>query len=153
MSVNRHLSRIIGMQTLFEWDFRRDENIQNILARNVNIYPEDIDREYVINIVDGVKLNFDDINHRIEDVAPEFPLEQISMIDKAILRVAIFEMLYSDEVPPKVAINEAVELGKTFGGENSYKFINGVLGTVYRKSDKYKNLKENELSSIKEIND
>lgn len=125
------------MQSIYEWDFRDRVDLQNILIRNINIYPDDLDKEYVINLVEGVKKNIENIDKQIIDVAPDFPIEQISTIDKAILRIAIFELLYNNDVPAKVAINEAVELGKTFGGESSYKFINGVLGTLYRKSAKY----------------
>lgn len=137
MSVNRHLSRTVAMQSLYEIDFRPDLSINEIVQRNVGIYPDDVDGGYIINIVEGVKKNIDSIDDLITQVAPEFPIDQIASIDKSILRLAIYELTLDNDVPPKVAINEAVELGKTFGGENSYRFINGVLGTIYRQSSRY----------------
>lgn len=145
MSVNRHLSRTIAMQSVYEWDFRHQENLQDIVARNINIYRDDTDKEFVIRSVEGIKKHRSEIDDKIVSVAPEFPIEQISNIDKAILRLAIYELIYNSEIPAKVAINEAVELGKTFGGENSYKFINGVLGTIYR------NMNVSDPSALKEI--
>lgn len=136
--MNRHLSRAIAMQTLYEWDFRNDDSDPMAIAdRNINAYEDDADREYVERIVQGVVSNLDSINEQITKVAPEWPIDQIATIDKAVLRVAIFELLYDNDVPPKVAINEAVELGKTFGSESTSRFVNGVLGTLYRQSDRY----------------
>lgn len=126
------------MQTLYEWDFRPEASLDEIKQRNIDNYKEDADNEFIDETITGVNKNSAETDKLITDAAPEWPLEQISTIDKTILRIAIYEILHSDEVPPKVAINEAVELGKTFGGENSSKFINGVLGTVYRASDKYR---------------
>lgn len=125
------------MQALFEWDFRHQENLQEIVSRGIKIFESDIDAGYVISLVEGVKKNLKDIDESILRVAPEFPIEQIANIDKAVLRLAIYELLYDEKVPAKVVINEAVELAKVFGGENSFKFVNGVLGTLYRKSEKY----------------
>jgi N utilization substance protein B len=160
MSVNRHLSRTVAMQSLYEWDFRPDVSLQDIVARNITIYPEDVDKGYIIRIAEGVKEKRDEIDGLIVSVAPEFPIDQIATIDKAILRVAIYELMYDTDVPPKVAINEAVELGKTFGGDNSFKFINGVLGTIYRQSPRYNpedeaiisnNEKTDQIAPIEEI--
>lgn len=137
MSVNRHLSRTVAMQSLYEWDFRENQSLQNIITRNIGVYEEDVDPAYVINIVEGVASKLEEIDKEIIKVAPEFPIDQIASIDKAIIRLAIFEIIFDDDVPAKVAINEAVELGKNFGNDNSYKFINGVLGTIYRSSSKY----------------
>ena len=137
MSVNRHLSRTVAMQSLYEIDFRPDLSVNEIVQRNIGIYPDDVDAGYIINIVEGVLKNIDSIDDLITRFAPEFPIDQIASIDKSILRLAIYELTYDNDVPPKVAINEAVELGKTFGSENSYRFINGVLGTIYRQSSKY----------------
>lgn len=136
--MNRHLSRTIAMQTLYEWDMRKEEVIEPIIERNIDEFKEDADPDYIKSVVHGAVKEAGEIDQKIVSVAPEWPIAQISPIDKAILRVAIFELLYSDEVPPKVAINEAVELAKMFGGENSSKFINGVLGTLYRSSEKFK---------------
>lgn len=135
--MNRHLSRTIAMQTLYEWDMRKQLDIEPIVERNINEFEEDADAEFVNSVVKGVISVADEIDAKIATAAPEWPIEQISPIDKAILRVSIYELLYDTEVPPKVAINEAVELAKLFGGENSSKFINGVLGTLYRASDRY----------------
>lgn len=137
MSINRHLSRTVAMQTLYEWGFRNNQSLSGITARNIDIYKNDVDSGYVIHIVEGVKLKLSEIDKQIIAVAPEFPIDQIASIDKAIIRLAIYEIIFDDDVPAKVAINEAVELGKNFGNDNSYKFINGVLGTVYRNSSKY----------------
>lgn len=136
--MNRHLSRTIAMQTLYEWDMRQGLPIEAIMERNINEFEDDADAEYIKAVVNGVVGAAKEIDAKISNAAPEWPIDQISPIDKSVLRVAIFELLYSEEVPPKVAINEAVELAKLFGGENSSKFINGVLGTLYRSSDKYK---------------
>lgn len=135
--MNRHLSRVIIMQTLYEWDFRPQGDLSEIKKRNIDNYKEDADTSFIDETIDGTIKNLSATDEIIVKAAPEWPIEQISAIDKTILRIAIFEILHSDDVPPKVAINEAVELGKTFGGENSSKFINGVLGTVYRQSSKY----------------
>lgn len=135
--MNRHLSRVIIMQTLYEWDFRPNSDIGFIKQRNIDNYKEDADKEFIDITIHGVIKSQKEIDEQIVKSAPEWPIEQISSIDKTILRIAIFEILKSDDVPPKVAINEAVELGKTFGGQNSSKFINGVLGTVFRQSAKY----------------
>lgn len=145
--MNRHLSRTIVMQTLYEWDIRRELEVEAIVERNIDEFQEDADPEYIRSIVMGAIEKVEEIDGKITQVAPEWPIAQISPIDKAILRLAIFELLFSDEVPPKVAINEAVELAKMFGGENSSKFINGVLGTLYRSSDKFS---EEEGKSVSE---
>lgn len=133
--MNRHLSRMVAMQTLYEWDFREGSDLEEILDRNVSEYSGDVEKEYVDQAVRGVIKDIPNIDKEIALSAPEWPLEQISLIDKTILRLAIFELLQSVNVPPKVCINEAVELSKQFGGENSSKFINGVLGTVYERHE------------------
>lgn len=135
--MNRHLSRVIVMQTLYEWDFRPESNIDEIKQRNIDNYQEDGDIDFITSTIKGVIDNVKESDELISKAAPEWPLEQISTVDKTILRIAVFEILHSGDVPPKVAINEAVELGKTFGSENSSKFINGVLGTIYRSSANY----------------
>lgn len=137
MSVNRHLSRTIAMQSLYEWDFRRDHNIVTISDRVMEPVKKDVDVDYVHRVVKGATENVDEIDALIAKAAPDWPLDQISVIDKSILRLAGFELLKDHDIPSKVAINEAVEIAKTFGGENSFKFINGVLGTLYRQSDRY----------------
>lgn len=140
--MNRHLSRMVAMQTLYEWDFRAESNLQEIKERNYKEYSNDADEAFINFIVDGVSDRTEELDKQIAESAPEWPIEQVSLIDKTILRIAIFELLYSTNVPPKVAINEAVELSKQFGGENSSKFINGVLGTVYENNHLEKKAEE-----------
>lgn len=142
--MNRHLSRTIAMQTVYEWDFRATENnapasqdLEDITERNITAYEEDVDAEFVRSVVSGVVKYVDEIDELIVKFAPEWPIDQIALIDKTILRVAVFEILHREDVPPKVIINEAVELGKTFGSESTSRFVNGVLGTIYRQSARY----------------
>jgi len=134
---NRHLSRSIAMQTLYEWDFngRDDKKIEEILERNIQEFGPGLeDGKFVRDLIKGVLKNQEKIDAIIAETAPEWPLEQINLIDRNVLRLGIYELLFGnhDEVPPKVAINEAIELAKSFGGETSGKFVNGVLGTIYR---------------------
>lgn len=139
MTSNRHLGRIIALQTLYEFDFRQacadaSADIQEILSRNLDRYQDTIgDKAFVEELVYGVERGKGDIDVIIQPIAPEWPLGQIARIDLTILRMALFELTQmTNKVPPKVAINEAVELAKAFGSDNSSKFINGVLGTAYR---------------------
>lgn len=125
------------MQSLYEWDFHHDTPVWEIAERVVKPVEKDVDMEYLKATVQGTAAFIDEVDQLIAAAAPEWPLEQISVIDKSILRIAGFELLKSTDIPPKVAINEAVELAKTFGGENSSKFINGVLGTLFRNSDRF----------------
>lgn len=125
------------MQILYEWDFHEGSQLQGIVARNLGLFADGLDQEYVITSVEGVKNYLKKIDDLIIQVAPDWPIDQVAYVDKAILRLSIYEILHNTDVPPKVAINEAVELAKTFGGENSSKFVNGVLGTIYRNSDRY----------------
>lgn len=134
---SRHLCRSIAMQSLYEWDFfnRKNDKLKEIIGHNIKEFGPGIDEtNFIFDLVNGVVKNLDKIDRIIEKAAPEWPLDQIGMIDRNVLRLGLFELLFGQrkEVPPKVAINEAIELAKTFGGENSGKFINGVLGTVYR---------------------
>ena len=134
---NRHLSRSIALQTLYEWDFNgsKDLRLDKILERNIEEFGPGIeDDQFVRDIIKGVLEHRKKIDEIIAKTAPEWPLEQINLIDRNVLRLGIFELLYGkrEEVPPKVAINEAIELAKSFGGETSGKFVNGVLGTIYR---------------------
>jgi N utilization substance protein B len=138
MSANRHLGRIVALQTLYEQDFRREVedpglDLEAVLARNIARYEETIeDKAFIEGLVRGVSSNEAELDDIIRPVAPEWPIEQIARMDRAILRIGVYELLFEKGVPPKVAINEAVELAKAFGGDNSSKFINGVLGTVLR---------------------
>ncbi|MEX2145068.1 MAG: transcription antitermination factor NusB [Candidatus Spechtbacterales bacterium] len=135
---SRHLARSIAMQTLFEWDFwgKDDSKAEEFVEYNIAEYGPDLSEEhdFIKKLVRGVLKNRDKIDAIIEKTASEWPLEQINLVDRNVLRVGIYELLWSDrkEVPPKVAINEAIELGKNFGGDSSGRFINGVLGTIYR---------------------
>lgn len=139
MASNRHLGRIVALQTLYEYEFRvqsGDErvSVDDVLTRNLERYDSAIDdKDFVKHLVDGVLAHQASLDESIQPIAPEWPIDQIARIDRNILRVGLFELLHHAEVvPPKVAINEAVELAKAFGSDNSSKFVNGVLGTAYR---------------------
>lgn len=132
--MNRHLGRIVSMQTLYEYDFRDGSDLDEIKSRNIGEYSDKVDEVFILDLIDGVLDNKEQIDEIIQKSAPEWPIDQISIIDKNILRIAIYELIVSKDIPAKVSINEAVELGKQFGGENSSKFINGVLGTVHDNS-------------------
>ncbi|MEK7548727.1 MAG: transcription antitermination factor NusB [Patescibacteria group bacterium] len=138
MSVNRHLSRTIAMQSLYEWDFNPERGIIDIATRVADPVKDDVDIGYLHSTVSGTVENLSEIDASIIKAAPEWPLAQIAVIDKTILRLASYELNFAEDIPPKVAINEAVEIAKTFGGANSSKFINGVLGTIYRHSSRYR---------------
>lgn len=133
---SRHLSRSIAMQSLYEWDFgSKKKDLEKIVERNIKEFGPGLeDVSLVWQIITGVVKYLSSINEIIEKAAPEWPIEQITITDRNILRIGLYELLYADkkEVPPKVAINEAIELAKSFGGESSGKFVNGVLGTVYK---------------------
>jgi len=129
------------MQSLYEWDFggMKKDSLDRIVQRNLKEFGPGLeDKEFVKELVDGVVSHLKKINKVIETAAPEWPLDQITIVDRNVLRIGLYELLYSDkeEVPPKVAINEAIELAKSFGGESSGKFINGVLGTIYNEIEK-----------------
>ena len=139
MASNRHLGRIVALQTLYEYEFRiQAEDTQvvldEILQRNLARYESAIDdTDFVRELVNGVIEHQADLDSKIQPIAPEWPIEQIARVDRTVLRLGLYELLHrADVVPPKVAINEAVELAKAFGSDNSSKFINGVLGTAYR---------------------
>jgi len=137
---SRHLSRSIAMQVLYEWDFSgKKEDLEKIVERNVKEFGPGLeDPTFTWQLVTGVVKNLGKIDKIIEKAAPEWPIEQITIIDRNVLRIGLYELLFGDReaVPPKVAINEAIELAKSFGGESSGKFINGVLGTVYKEIEK-----------------
>jgi len=133
---NRHLSRSIVLQSLFEWDFSgKPEDLKSIVDRNVfEFAPGHSDNEFMYNLAETVQRKQTVIDDIITKAAPEWPLEKIGNVDRSVLRMGLAELIFGDreQVPPKVAINEAIELAKTFGGENSGKFVNGVLGAVYK---------------------
>lgn len=145
MSSNRHLARIIALQSLYEYEFRTHAGVEGlttdiaeILDRNLTVYQDTMqETDFVRDLVQGTMANIAAADKVIEPAAPEWPIDQIAKMDLTILRLAIYELMIKREVPPKVVINEAVELAKSFGGENSSKFINGVLGTIYRQSEFY----------------
>lgn len=125
------------MQALFEWDFqgKHDERSREILKRNIQEFGPGLeDTVFAKHLVEGTLAERKTIDRLIEKCAPEWPLEQVTVIDRNILRLGIYELMFGnyDEVPPKVAINEAIELAKTFGSDSSPRFVNGVLGTIYR---------------------
>ena len=134
---NRHLSRSIVLQSLFEWDLNELEKkaVHDVLDRNVSEFaPNKTDLPFMEKLLDGVMSKKPELDMVIEKAAPEWPIDRISPVDRNILRLGLFELLFSDrkEVPAKVAINEAIELAKQFGGDNSSRFVNGVLGAVYK---------------------
>jgi len=130
MTGTRHKARTIALQALYEVDSvaRRPETVLKRLLSEADFSEEN--SFFVRELVEGAVRNRDDIDRNIKKFAPAWPVEQIAMVDRNILRLAIFEILFDNKVPVKVAVNEAVELAKTFGSENSAKFINGVLGSV-----------------------
>ena len=134
---NRHLSRSIVLQSLFEWDFRgvASANSRDIVARNALEFAPGVgDLSFISTLMDNIIEKRPDLDTIITKAAPDWPIDKISIVDRNILRIGLFELLFAnrDEVPAKVAINEAIELAKAFGGENSGKFVNGVLGSVYK---------------------
>lgn len=137
---SRHLTRSIVMQSLFEWDFwRKSRNLKEILERNLGEFGPGLEEKgFASELINGVTQKMNGIDKIIEKAAPQWPIDQISIVDRNILRIGLFELLYEDKkaVPPKVAINEAIELAKNFGGESSGKFVNGVLGTIYKEISK-----------------
>jgi len=138
---SRHLSRSIAMQSLYEWDFsgKKKEDLDKIVEKNINEFGPGLeDKDFVWELTKGVVKKITSIDKIITQAAPEWPLDQITIVDRNVLRLGLYELLYGskEDVPPKVAINEAIELAKTFGGESSGKFINGVLGTVFNEIEK-----------------
>ena len=138
---SRHIARSIVLQSLYEWDFRNEKNldIEKVLEKDNNEFGQGInEQEFMKKLAKGVLEHREAIDKIIEKSAPEWPLAQITIVDRNVLRIGIYELLFGDkkEVPPKVAINEAIELAKSYGGESSGRFINGVLGTIYREMEK-----------------
>lgn len=135
---NRHLGRTIVLQTLFEWDFHAGtRDITPILENNLAEFSDKFDdTDFAHGLVNGILENLQTLNELITTYAPDWPLEQITNIDRNVLRIGIYELRHSHDIPPKVAINESIELAKSFGGESSGKFVNGVLGSIYRDMQK-----------------
>jgi len=146
----RHLARTIALQTLAEWDFNKSTlnneiDIENSFKRNLKEFaPPDFESEkFAESLTQDVLKNLDEIDSYIKKYAPQWPIEQITIIDRNILRLGILELVISKAIPPKVSINEAIEVAKAFGGTASGKFINGVLGAIYEdlKAQEHKNIK------------
>jgi len=141
MASNRHLGRIVALQTLYEQDFRREAGDSSfdlgvVLKRNVARYESTVDDVFFIEeLVKGVAKYEAELDDELRPLAPEWPIEQIARMDRVVLRMGLYELKYAKDVPPKVVINEAVELAKAFGGDNSSKFVNGVLGTALKKQN------------------
>jgi len=136
---NRHLARTIIMQTLFLWDFngQKDKDLNKIIRENfLNFAPSFDDNGFVEKTIKGILKNIKEIDKNIVKYATDWPLDQITTVDRNILRIGIYELILADDIPPKVAINEAIEIAKAFGGESSGKFINGILGAIYKEGKK-----------------
>jgi len=150
---NRHLARTLVLQSLFQWDFNnKSENIQKILENNKKEFAEGLeDQEFSQNLLLSITEKIKELDSLITKYAPEWPLEQITTVDRNVLRIGIFELKYAHDIPPKVAINEAIELAKTYGGESSGKFVNGVLGSVFKDMQAMGEKKEFETEPAKEF--
>ena len=141
MASNRHLGRIIALQTLYEEEFRlecqdKDFQLKDVLDRNIRRYADMVDDSaFIEQLVKGVDAKKSELDSVLQPIAPEWPIEQIARMDRIVLRIGAYELVFGTDVPPKVVINEAVELAKAFGGENSSKFVNGVLGTLLRQRE------------------
>ncbi len=141
MASNRHLGRIIALQTLYEEEFRiecddKAFQLSEVLERNIHRYADMVDdRKFIEQLVKGVDDKKSAIDLLLQPIAPEWPIDQIARMDRLVLRIGAYELIFGKDVPPKVVINEAVELAKAFGGDNSSKFINGVLGTLLRQHE------------------
>jgi len=132
---NRHLARTIAMQSLYQWDFngRPTDKIQDIIAANIKEFAPDFDdKGFIVSLVEAVVRDVDKIDKLIAAFAPDWPIDQITVVDRNILRIGAEELKWQEQIPSKVAINEAIELAKTFGGESSGRFVNGVLGAIFK---------------------
>ena len=150
---NRHLSRTIAMQTLYQWDFSGmpEGQIDEIFTFNMEEFAPKFDDEgFARELVDGVIKKKADIDAIITQFAPNWPIETITIIDRNILRIGVFELKFHPGIPAKVAINEAIEIGKSFGGQSSGKFVNGVLGAIYKDMVSRNEVKEVDKKKEKE---
>lgn len=152
----RNLGRGVVLQSLYEWDFyEQSPSLKLIVERNLEEFaPGFTEPEFVFKLAEGVKEHLKQLDNIIAASAPEWPIDKLPIVDRNVLRIGLYELLYADrkEVPPRVAINEAIELAKTYGGLNSGRFINGVMGTVYREigePDKKEKTSENEQQEHK----
>lgn len=141
MASNRHLGRIVALQVLYEVEFRQSLNdgslvVDEVIERNIDRYADIIhDKQFVYDLVHGVLSKIESIDSVIQPIANQWPLDQIARIDRSILRLGVYELL-NEDIPPKVVINESIELAKAFGSNNSSKFVNGVLGTIHSANPK-----------------
>jgi N utilization substance protein B len=149
---NRHLARTLVLQALFEWDFNGGtENLNELLEHNKKEFAPDFnDANFSANLLNNIVAKVKEIDNLVKKYAPEWPLNQITVIDRNVLRIGIFELKFSNDIPPKVAINEAIELAKTYGGESSGKFVNGVLGSVFKDMQETGEKKEFETEAARE---
>ncbi len=160
---NRHLSRAIAMQSLYQWDFNRllkakselsipeSEDIDRVVERNKKEFAPDFDDKNFINdLVHQVLDCLPDLDATIQKYAPEWPIDQITAVDRNVLRLGLYELKHAENIPAKVAINEAIELAKSFGGDSSGKFVNGVLGAVYKDMVAKGEIKKIDLEKPKE---
>ncbi|MBI4779414.1 transcription antitermination factor NusB [Candidatus Falkowbacteria bacterium] len=132
---NRHLARTIAMQTLFSWDFNgcKERNLDSLIEQNFKQFaPKFNDHGFVKCVINGVIKNEAEIDGYITKYATEWPLDQITIVDRNVLRIGVYELIFDQNIPSKVAINEAIEIAKAFGGDSSGKFVNGVLGAIYK---------------------
>ncbi|MFH2062848.1 MAG: transcription antitermination factor NusB [bacterium] len=142
---NRHLARTIAMQTLYQWDFngKPTPKVPEFISANLKDFAPDFDdKGFISELIGNVIAKIDQIDEIITKYAPDWPIEQITNVDRNILRIGVYELKFSDVIPSRVAINEAIELAKTFGGESSGRFVNGVLGAVYKDSLSAGDIKE-----------
>lgn len=143
---NRHLARTLAMQSLYQWDFNGKHNdmLPSIVETTFEEFAQDFnDDGFVDSLLRGVLAHLEEVDAIITEYAPEWPLDQITVVDRNILRIGCYELLFDKTIPPKVAINEAIEIAKTFGGDSSGKFVNGVLGAIYKEN-------KNEIDASKE---
>lgn len=154
---NRHLARSIAMQSLYQWDFKGKPTaaLPAIVEQQIAEFGVGLgdDATFAHELVNGVTLHLADIDTRIIAYAPEWPMEQMTIVDRNILRIGVYEMYYSDSVPDKVAINEAIEIAKSYGGQSSGKFVNGVLGAMYNDIQKEEQPPTNEVKETAEKKD
>ncbi|MBU0636709.1 MAG: transcription antitermination factor NusB [Patescibacteria group bacterium] len=142
---NRHLARTIAMQTLFSWDFnnKSEKDLDKLISQNFKQFaPKFNDNDFVKTMIYGIVKHLDEIDKNIVKYATEWPLDQITIVDRNVLRIGIYELLFDKDIPAKVAINEAIEIAKTFGSGSSGKFVNGVLGTIYKNIEKTERTKK-----------
>ncbi|KKU07486.1 MAG: N utilization substance protein B-like protein [Candidatus Magasanikbacteria bacterium GW2011_GWA2_45_39] len=149
---NRHLARSIAMQTLYQWDMKKlgKDDISTLMDQNLAMFGPGLeDHGFALSLVQGVMEKLAEVDAYITQYAPEWPLEKITYVDRNILRVGVYELCLEENIPSKVAINEAIELAKTFGGESSGKFVNGVLGAIYKDKVAQNKLKKCDIMESK----